>query len=73
VARLLVHQAHAQTKREAHLFIEGRDLAYLVFCLIFVGAHLLETEKLIVYRKIVFGIVTGRIEHNVFALNFGGF
>jgi hypothetical protein len=24
----------------------------------------LETEKLIVYRKIVFEIVTGRIEHN---------
>ena len=30
----------------------------------------LETEKLIVYRKIVFGIVTGRIEHNVLELNF---
>ena len=28
----------------------------------------LETEKLIVYRKIVFGIVTGRIEHNVLEL-----
>lgn len=26
----------------------------------------LETEKLIVYRKIVFEIVTGRIEHNLF-------
>jgi hypothetical protein len=30
----------------------------------------LETEKLVVYRKIVFGIVTGRIEHNVLALYF---
>ncbi len=29
----------------------------------------LETEKLVVYRKIVFGIVTGRIEHNGFKLN----
>ena len=28
----------------------------------------LETEKLNVYRKIVFGIVTGRIEHNVLEL-----
>jgi hypothetical protein len=28
----------------------------------------LETKKLIVYRKIVFGIFTGRIEHNVLEL-----
>jgi hypothetical protein len=33
----------------------------------------LETEKHIVYRKIVFGIVAGRIEHNVFAVCFRPF
>jgi hypothetical protein len=30
--------------------------------------NFLETEKFIVYRKIVFGIFTGRIEHNVLQL-----
>jgi hypothetical protein len=35
VARLLVRQAHAQRKCEAHLFGKGRNLAYLVFCLPF--------------------------------------
>jgi hypothetical protein len=35
VARFMVRQAHAQTKCEAHLFVEGRNLAYLVFCLSF--------------------------------------
>jgi len=35
VARLLVRQAHAHTKCEAHLFGKGGNLAYLVFCLSF--------------------------------------
>jgi hypothetical protein len=35
VARLMVRQAHAQIKCEAHLFGMGRNLAYLFFCLPF--------------------------------------
>jgi len=35
VARFMVRQAHAQRKCEAHLFVWGRNLAFLIFACLF--------------------------------------